>query len=61
MYYSAGVGRTGTYVAIDRLNQYLNSGHYDIKDMVDIYGIVVSMRENRTLMVQTEVRATVKS
>ena len=61
MYYSAGVGRTGTYVAIDRLNQYLNSGHYDIKDMVDIYGIVVSMRENRTLMVQTEVRATVES
>ena len=61
MYYSAGVGRTGTYVAIDRLNQYLNSGHYDIKDMVDIYGIVVSMRENRTLMVQTEVRATVRS
>ena len=58
---SAGVGRTGTYVAIDRLNQYLNSGHYDIKDMVDIYGIVVSMRENRTLMVQTEVRATVES
>jgi len=46
---SAGVGRSGTFIALDRiLQQILHS------DVVDIFGIVYEMRRERVWMVQTE-------
>uniref|UniRef100_A0A673HG49 protein-tyrosine-phosphatase n=1 Tax=Sinocyclocheilus rhinocerous TaxID=307959 RepID=A0A673HG49_9TELE len=48
---SAGVGRTGTFIAIDHL-----IFQVERDSMVDIYGIVNDMRMHRPLMVQTEVR-----
>ena len=50
---SAGVGRTGTFIALDRILQQLDS-----KDAVDIYGAVHDLRLHRVHMVQTEVRVT---
>ena len=50
--YSAGVGRTGTFISLDRLFQTI-----DEHDVVDVYGIVHEMRLNRPFMVQTEVRS----
>lgn len=47
---SAGVGRTGTFVVLDRVLQQL-----DNKDTVDIYGSVFDLRLHRSHMVQTEV------
>ena len=49
-YYSAGVGRTGTFIAIDQLLQYLHR-----QDQIDIYGQVYQLRMQRCHMVQTEV------
>ncbi|XP_045060884.1 receptor-type tyrosine-protein phosphatase beta isoform X2 [Coregonus clupeaformis] len=46
---SAGVGRTGTFISLDRVLQQL-----DIKDTVDIYGAVFDLRLHRSHMVQTE-------
>lgn len=46
---SAGVGRTGTFIALDRILQQLDS-----KDAVDIYGAVHDLRLHRIHMVQTE-------
>ncbi|XP_016432035.1 receptor-type tyrosine-protein phosphatase eta [Sinocyclocheilus rhinocerous] len=46
---SAGVGRTGTFIAIDHLIFQIERN-----SMVDIYGIVNDMRMHRPLMVQTE-------
>ncbi|XP_060050922.1 receptor-type tyrosine-protein phosphatase beta isoform X2 [Erinaceus europaeus] len=46
---SAGVGRTGTFMALDRILQQL-----DFKDSVDIYGAVHDLRLHRVHMVQTE-------
>ncbi|XP_067906520.1 receptor-type tyrosine-protein phosphatase beta isoform X2 [Heterodontus francisci] len=46
---SAGVGRTGTFIALDRILQQLES-----KDSVDIYGTVYDLRLHRVHMVQTE-------
>ncbi|KAM4676035.1 receptor-type tyrosine-protein phosphatase beta [Discoglossus pictus] len=46
---SAGVGRTGTFIALDRILQQL-----DTKDSVDIYGAVYDLRLHRVHMVQTE-------
>jgi protein tyrosine phosphatase len=54
--FSAGVGRTGTFIATDRLHLYLSSDQFSEEDEVDIFGIVLSLRENRVAMVQTEVR-----
>ncbi|XP_060593088.1 receptor-type tyrosine-protein phosphatase beta-like [Ruditapes philippinarum] len=51
---SAGVGRTGTFIATDRLHLYLSSDQFSEEDEVDIFGIVLSLRENRVAMVQTE-------
>ncbi|KAH0616681.1 hypothetical protein JD844_027982 [Phrynosoma platyrhinos] len=45
----AGVGRTGTFIALDRLLQQL-----ELKDCVDIYGAVHDLRLHRVHMVQTE-------
>jgi len=47
---SAGVGRTGAFLAVDYLLQHLK--HHDY---VDIYGLVYAMRLQRIFMVQTEV------
>lgn len=48
---SAGVGRTGTFIAIDRLIYQIENEY-----TVDVYGIVYDLRMHRPLMVQTEVR-----
>lgn len=55
MYYvcSAGVGRTGVYIALDHLTQ-----HVDDHDFVDIYGLVAELRSERMCMVQNLVRFT---
>ncbi|XP_033887953.2 receptor-type tyrosine-protein phosphatase O-like isoform X1 [Acipenser ruthenus] len=46
---SAGVGRTGTFIALDRLLQHIRE-----HDFVDILGLVSEMRSHRLSMVQTE-------
>lgn len=48
---SAGVGRTGTFIALDRLMQHIQEHEY-----VDILGMVSDMRSHRLSMVQTEVQ-----
>ncbi|XP_050841066.1 receptor-type tyrosine-protein phosphatase V-like isoform X2 [Serinus canaria] len=45
---SAGVGRTGTFIALDRLLQQMRQ-----EKVVDIFGVVYSLRMNRYLMIQT--------
>lgn len=47
---SAGVGRTGTFIAIDRLIFQIERD-----SMVDVYGTIHDLRMHRPLMVQTEV------
>lgn len=47
---SAGVGRTGTFIALDRLLQHIRDHEF-----VDILGLVSEMRSHRMSMVQTEV------
>lgn len=47
---SAGVGRTGTFIVLDRALQQL-----DNRSTVDIYGCVFDLRLHRSHMVQTEV------
>lgn len=47
---SAGVGRTGTFIVVDRLLQHMRDN-----DTVDVYGTIMEMRRCRTNMVQTEV------
>lgn len=49
---SAGVGRTGTFIALDRLLQHIRDHEF-----VDILGLVSDMRSYRMSMVQTEVGA----
>ena len=44
---SAGVGRTGTFIAVDAMMQRLKE-----KDDLDIYNFVTQMRTKRTFMVQ---------
>ena len=46
---SAGVGRSGTFIALDRILQSILT-----TDTVDIFGIVWQMRKERVWMVQTE-------
>ena len=48
---SAGVGRTGTFICLDRVLQQMET-----KDTVDLYGAVFDLRLHRSHMVQTEVR-----
>ncbi|KAG8538967.1 hypothetical protein GDO81_021685, partial [Engystomops pustulosus] len=44
---SAGVGRSGVFIAMDHLIQHIN--HHDF---VDIYGLVAELRSERMCMVQ---------
>ena len=46
--HSAGVGRTGTFIAVDAMMQRLKE-----KDDLDISNFVTQMRTKRTFMVQT--------
>ncbi|XP_033218300.1 tyrosine-protein phosphatase 10D-like [Belonocnema kinseyi] len=46
---SAGVGRSGTFITLDRILQQIL-----VSDYVDIFGIVCAMRKERVWMVQTE-------
>ncbi|XP_049578499.1 receptor-type tyrosine-protein phosphatase eta isoform X2 [Syngnathus scovelli] len=46
---SAGVGRTGTFIAIDRLIFQIER-----ENVVDVFGVVHELRMHRPLMVQTE-------
>ena len=50
---SAGVGRTGTFITVDYLMQYVRDN--DLYSEVDIFDWVLQMREYRTTMVQTYV------
>ena len=49
--HSAGVGRTGSFIAIDAMMQRLKE-----EDDLDIYNFVTQMRTKRTYMVQNLVR-----
>ena len=49
--YSAGVGRTGTFIAIDTEIQRINQ-----ESLVDVYNCVCRLRFWRNFMVQTVVR-----
>ena len=57
---SAGVGRTGTYIALDTLFRHIEHAAQQQQQQVqqptiDVFGIVYRMRMNRVMMVQTEV------
>ena len=49
-FFSAGVGRSGTFVVLDTLLQRIKT-----QDTVDIFGAVSELRKDRVWMVQTEV------
>merc|ERR1711972_79800 len=46
---SAGCGRSGTFIAIDRILQDLS-----VLEELDIYGVTYQLRQSRCNMVQTE-------
>ena len=48
--YSAGVGRTGTFICIDSMVDMMLR-----ESKIDVYGFVTTMRKQRPEMVQTEV------
>ena len=57
---SAGVGRTGTFIALDTLFRHIEHAAQQQQQQVqqptiDVFGIVYRMRMNRIMMVQTEV------
>ena len=55
MLYSAGVGRTGTFICIDNVLEQIKK-----EKVVDIAGTINKMRHQRTKMVQTHVRLYIK-
>ena len=50
--YSAGVGRTGTYIALDNVFNQI-----EVEGLVDIDGAIVKMRNQRMKMVQSKVNS----
>ncbi len=54
LYFSAGVGRTGTFIAVDYLLDQAK-----VEGQVDIYHCVKAMRTKRTNMVQTQVNKSI--
>ena len=49
-FFSAGVGRTGVFLAIDMILTKLDKG---VINSIDVFGEVCAMRERRMNMVQT--------
>jgi len=47
---SAGVGRTGTFIVIDRLLHQIQR-----ENAIDVFGTTLEMRDYRCHMIQTEV------
>ena len=54
--YSAGVGKTGVFIAIDTILDKLEKG---VVNCIDVFGEVLSMRERKMNMGQTLVRITI--
>lgn len=53
---SAGVGRTGTYIAVDTIIRLLDCPNEELPNVkLDIMGIVYQLRKQRGKMVQTKV------
>ena len=48
--FSAGVGRTGTYITLDNVSDQIK-----VEGLVDIDGVIVKARNQRMKMVQTKV------
>lgn len=56
MFNSAGVGRTGTYIAVDTIRQLIIQSQNHLPTMeLDVMGIVYQLRQDRGKMVQTKV------
>lgn len=54
---SAGVGRTGTFIALDTLKKILDSQKQNNADLgVSVFSVVRRLREQRVLMVQTDLQ-----
>jgi len=51
--FSAGVGRTGTYIAVDYFMQLIDESDFEVD--IDVFEFVLKLRNNRSYMVQTEV------
>ena len=49
---SDGVGRTGTYIAVDYFMQFIDKQEFDVD--IDVFDFVLKLRNNRREMVQTE-------
>jgi protein tyrosine phosphatase len=52
---SAGVGRTGTYIAVDIIRRLIDQSQKLSELMLDVMGIVYRLRQDRGKMVQTKV------
>ena len=50
LYYSAGVGRTGTFITIDHIME-----QREEEGVIDIPGVIQNLRQQRTKIVQTVV------